>query len=73
MKVITGHVSNGKVQLPPDIQDGTVVAVLAPDEAGFTLSAEQEAELTAALQEIRSGDYVDGRGLLKDLKTRPSK
>lgn len=73
MKVITGHVANGKVQLPPDVQDGTIVAVLAPDDAGFTLSAEQESELAAALEEIRAGDYVDGRVLLEELVGRPGK
>ncbi|MGI8783047.1 MAG: hypothetical protein ACR2L2_05275 [Acidobacteriota bacterium] len=71
MKVITGHVANGK--LPPDIQDGTIVAVLAPDDAGFTLSPEQESELAAALEEIRAGDYVDGRVLLEELAGRPDK
>ena len=73
MKVITAQVEDGKVQLPPDVLDGTIVAILAPDVAGFRLSTEEEEELSAALAEIRAGDFVDGQALLAELKgSRPA-
>ena len=68
MRVITVQVAGGQIQLPADVQDGTVVAVLAPDTAGFRLSEEDERELSSALEEIRSGDYISGDELLAELK-----
>jgi len=68
MKVITGQVIGGKIEIEADLKDGTLVAVLAADESGFHLSAEEEEELTQALQEIRRGEFVDGRELLRELR-----
>lgn len=68
MRVITVQVADGRVQLPPDVRDGTVVAVLAPDAEGFRLSEEDEQELSSALEEIRSGAYISGNELLAELK-----
>ena len=68
MKVITGEVSRGAVQVPEDLPDGTRVAILAPGDEGFRLAPEEEAELEEALQQIRSGEFVDGRALLAELR-----
>lgn len=68
MKVITGTVVDGRIEVATDLEDGTRVAILAAGDSGFSLSAEDEAELTAALQEIRSGNFEDGYELLRELK-----
>jgi hypothetical protein len=66
MRVITGRVVDGKIDAPLD--EGTPVAILAADEAGFHLTSEEEEELTSALAAIRAGDFVDGRELLAEVK-----
>jgi len=68
MKVITGRVVGGKIELDTELQEGTPVAVLAQDEAGFSLTAEEEEELASALAAIRRGEFVDGHQLLGELK-----
>jgi hypothetical protein len=71
MKVITARVVNGAIQVPPEVIDGTTVAVLAPDTDGFHLTGEQENELSSALAEIRLGSFVDGDELLAELRGAP--
>ena len=68
MRVITGRVVGGKIEVGGDLQEGSSVAILAADESGFQLSPEDEEELIVALQNIRRGNYVDGRELLRDLR-----
>ena len=68
MKVITGRVVGGKIELSSPLEDGTAVAVLAADETGFHLSPEEEQELVEALASIRRGDFEDGHALLAELK-----
>lgn len=68
MQVITGRVVHGKIEVDAPLAEGAAVAVLAADEAGFHLTAEQEEELAGALAEIRSGNFVDGRELLAEIK-----
>ena len=70
MRVITGRVVDGKIEVEGDLQEGTAVAILAADEGGFHLNAEEEEELVVALEEIRRGNFVDGRELLRELKSR---
>ncbi|GEM_PF-3191499 len=67
MKVITGKVVGGSVQ-PEGVQDGTMVAVLTSNDAGFQLEPEQEAELSAALQEIKAGEFTPGADVIRELK-----
>ncbi|HEV7242104.1 MAG TPA: hypothetical protein VGQ36_22935 [Thermoanaerobaculia bacterium] len=69
MRVITGRVVDGRIEVKGDLQEGAAVAILAADEGGFQLNAEEEEELVAALEEIRRGNYVDGRELLRELKS----
>ena len=68
MRVITGRVAGGKIEVETDLPDGTPVAILAAGDAGFQLTAEEEEELVVALEEIRSGNYEDGHELLRELR-----
>ena len=68
MKVITGRVVGGKIELETELREGTAVAVLAQDEAGFRLSAEEEEELVSALAAVHRGEFVDGHQLLAELE-----
>jgi hypothetical protein len=68
MKVITGRVVGGKIEIETDLREGTPVAILAAGEAGFELTADEEDELVTALNDIRRGDFEDGRELLRELK-----
>jgi hypothetical protein len=68
MKVITGTVLNGRIEVPSGLVDGTTVAILAPDAEGFRLTSDQEDELAAALSEIEGGEYEDGDQLLAELR-----
>lgn len=68
MRVITGEVVDGRIEIPPDLAEGTNVAILDPDAEGFRLTAEQESELSAALAEIKSGRFEDGDKLLAELR-----
>jgi hypothetical protein len=70
MRVITGRVVDGKIELETELQEGTPVAILAAGESGFQLTPDEEDELSAALEDIRSGNYEDGRELLRELKGR---
>ena len=73
MRVLTGRVIAGKVELGDEIADGTPVAVLAPDPEGFELSADQAAELAGALEEIQRGEFEDGLTLLREIKAQAGK
>ncbi|HET8775223.1 MAG TPA: hypothetical protein VFP80_15590 [Thermoanaerobaculia bacterium] len=68
MKVITGRVTGGKIEVETDLQEGTPVAIVAVGDTGFHLTPEEEEELVLALQEIRNGDSVDGHELLRELR-----
>lgn len=68
MKVITGTVVDGKIEFETDLKEGTPVAILAAGDSGFQLTADEEEELFASLQDIRSGNYEDGYELLRELK-----
>jgi len=68
MKVITGRVVDGKIEFETDLREGTPVAVLAAGDSGFQLTTDEEEELFASLQDIRSGTYEDGHELLRELK-----
>jgi len=71
MKVVTAKVVDGKIDLPPEIADGSQVTVLAPDDAQpAVLSREEEQELSDALAEIHAGRFVDGWVLLDEIKAQ---
>ena len=68
MRVISGRVVNGKIEIETDLQEGTPVAILAAGDSGFQLSDDEEEELITALNDIRRGNFEDGRELLRELK-----
>ena len=72
MKLVTGKVENGNVSLPEgEFEEGAAVAVLASttNEPVRLTSAEEEA-LFESLTEIRSGNYINGEDLLRQLRSR---
>jgi hypothetical protein len=70
MKIVTGRVVHGRIEVPEDLlKEGSMVTMLVPEEeAGFELSPELEEELLEAMAEADRGDTVDGWQLLRDLK-----
>ena len=72
MKVITGTVVRGRVEIPRGaLMDGSRVAVLAPDPPNIArLTRHEQDEIEAAVEEIRRGDCVDGEDLLHELRGR---
>ena len=72
MKVITGRVVRGKIELDSPLADGTSVAILAAGDSGFRLTRADEDELAEALASIRRGEFEDGHALLAELK-RPKR
>ena len=69
MKVITGTVENGKIELPTKaLMEGTRVAILAPDsDEPVALSAAEELELEAAVNDLNEDRFVEGFKLLGQL------
>ncbi len=71
MKLVTAQVIDDRIEVPPEIGDGSQVAILAADdEAPFVLSPDEEQELSEALAEIDAGRSIDGWKLLEELKAR---
>jgi hypothetical protein len=70
MKVTTGTVTRGKVKVSRGILDeGERVMVLSLESPELVpLTAEEEAELQGAADEIRRGEYVFGEDLQKELR-----
>ena len=72
MKLVTGKVVDGKVSLPEgEFEEGSPVAVLAasPSEP-ISLSPAEEEALLESLNDIRSGNFVDGEDLIRSLRAR---
>jgi hypothetical protein len=72
MKVATGKVIDGKVVLEgAPFEEGASVTVLArEDAAGFTLTAEEEAELLLSIAEADRGEMVAAEEVLARLARR---
>lgn len=70
MKIVTGKVLHGRVEVPADVvAEGSLVTMLVSEpEEGFELSPEPEDELVEAIAEADRGDFVDGWKLLRELK-----
>jgi hypothetical protein len=71
MRVITGTVVDGRVEIPADlIAEGAHVMVLAPEVGEpVHLSPDEEAELLEAMEDIKQGKFVDGDELLAELRS----
>ena len=72
MKVISGTVVGGKIDVPTDaLMEGDHVAILSADATEpISLTTEQQDELVAAVEDIQRGKYVDGRELVAELRRR---
>ena len=69
MRVTTGTVVNGRIEVPGEgLPDGTEVTILSPeDQEAFTLGAEAEAALLARIEEADRDDVISGDELLREL------
>ena len=71
MKIVTAKVMNGRIEVSPEIVDGSQVAILAPDDGeAVALSPREEEELSEALADIQAGHHIDGWSLLDELKAK---
>ena len=70
MRIVTGTVVDGKVEVSSEIEEGTSVAVLAPDGEPVVLTPAQEEELSRSIRQIRAGQFVDGWDLLEEIKAK---
>ena len=70
MRVTTGRVVNGKIEVPDEeFPEGMVVTILAPEDSGtFTLSPEAETALLASIAEAYRGEIISGEKLLQELQ-----
>lgn len=70
MRVTTGRVVNGRIEVPDEqLAEGLVVTILAPEARGtFTLGPEAEAALLASIEEADRGDTISGEELLRELR-----
>ena len=70
MKLVSGTVVDGRVEIPEDsLRDGSRVMILTlePDEPIHLTPAEEE-ELLEAAEQIRRGEFTDGPTLLAELR-----
>lgn len=70
MKVATGKVVDGKVVVAGDaLSEGAAVTVLVPEnDETFVVSAEEEAQLLAAISEADRGNFVSSEQILENLR-----
>lgn len=74
MKIATGKVVDGKVVIDgAPLEEGASVTVLARDgDNGFTLSADEEAELLLSIAQADRGDTIPAEEVLTKLARRRS-
>lgn len=70
MRVTTGRVVNGKIEVTDEeLTEGMVVTILAPEDRGtFTLGPEAEAALLASIEEADRGEVISGDEILRELR-----
>ena len=70
MRVTTGRVVNGRIEVPgEDFAEGMVVTILAPEDQGtFTLGPEAEAALLASIEEADRGELLSEEELWRELR-----
>ena len=70
MRVTTGTVINGRIEVPGEnFAEGMVVTILAPeDRETFTLGPEAEASLLAAIEEADRGELLTEEELWRELR-----
>lgn len=68
---MTGTVVHGRVQVPDSVAEGARVMILAPEaEETVRLTAQEEDELFAAMEEIRRGEFIDGQDLVDEIRAQ---
>lgn len=72
MKVMTGTVVNGRIEIPTEIlSEGARVMIVAADSGELVrLTQAEEQELFESAEQIRRGEYVDGDDLVRELRSR---
>jgi len=72
MKLVTGKVTGGKVEVEGELlEEGSIVTILSRESDGtFALTPAQEVELLRAIEEANQGDVIDGDELLRALSSR---
>jgi hypothetical protein len=70
MRVTTGRIVNGKIEVPDEeFAEGMVVTILAPEDGGtFTLGPQAEAALLVSIEEADRGEVISGEELLQELR-----
>lgn len=69
MKMSTGKVIDGKVVVEGvELVEGSTVIVLEEDDEIVELTAEQEAELEAAIDEVTRGEFITAEELFASFK-----
>ncbi|HEX3552033.1 MAG TPA: hypothetical protein VIA62_02260 [Thermoanaerobaculia bacterium] len=70
MRVTTGRVVNGRIEVPgEDFTEGMVVTILTPeDRETFTLGPEAEASLLAAIEEADRGELLSEEEFWRELR-----
>lgn len=71
MRVMLGKVVGGKVIVDAALEEGATVTVVdRGSEAAFELDDDSEADILAAMEEADRGEFVDGEGLLRELRSQ---
>lgn len=70
MRVLTGQVVAGKVDVGDTVAEGTPVALLVADLGSIRLSVAEQVELLAALAEARESSFEDGFALLREIEAQ---
>jgi hypothetical protein len=70
MRIATGKVVRGKLELDGDVlEEGATVTVLVPEpDETFELSPDEEIALEESLKEAAQGQFVDAEALLRELR-----
>lgn len=71
MRITTGRVVNGRIEIAPGEQlpEGAIATVLFREQAGsFELGPEAEAALLASLEEADRGELIPAEDLLSELR-----
>jgi hypothetical protein len=70
MRIATGRIVSGKVEIEGEpLDEGSVVTVLVREEGeSFEVSADQERDLLAAIAEADGDETTDGATLLRSLR-----
>ena len=69
MLITSGRVNGGRIELIGEtLPDGTTVTILAPENGEtFTVAAEDEARLLAAIAEAERGDVVEASQVIEQI------